>query len=229
MLYISQSQVIVSAIFFYNMRVLERLFGSRKYLSFIVLILVFSIIAVPLTNLVASHFPILSSILYKAASSYIPPGPTAIVFAVLVLYKELIPSVYRFQITPVSSPFTLVVSDKFFVYLTVADLFLLGIPGSLSPAIVGWVLGNLIYFEVIPGKNWRIPAFIMGPRKLHSQTTLFRTHTQSSLSSSAPAVPSSVSASVTNNNNNNNVITDTTSLINSATLSPSTPNHIETA
>lgn len=120
-----------------------------------------SLFFVPLSNLILSYIPVLSSLFQQLASTYIPPGPTSLVFATLVLYKEIIPPVFKFQITPISSPFTLILSDKVFVYFIAADLLLLGLPGSLNPALVGWVLGNLIHLELIPGKNWRIPFIKM--------------------------------------------------------------------
>lgn len=162
LLYISQSQVIISAMFFYNMRAIERIVGTRKYLSYFVLIYFWTLVTVPTVTILMSHLPILASVFYKMASAYIPPGSTSLVFAVLVLYKELIPPIYKFQITPVTSPVSITLSDKSFIYVLAADLLLLGLPGSILPALCGWILGSLIYFEVLPGKQWRVPMFLIG-------------------------------------------------------------------
>lgn len=139
--------------------------GSRKYLSYLILIYTFSLFLIPATLALLSYLPFLAPVFYKLSSAYIPPGSTSLIFATLVLYKHLIPPVYKFQITPGSTPFTITLSDKALVYVVAADLLLLGFPGSLAPAACGWVLGNLVFFQVVPGKNWRIPTFGLGKRK----------------------------------------------------------------
>lgn len=151
------------------MRIIERQFGSRKYLSYIILIYTLSLLLVPVLTLLLAKLPLISSLLSLSPATYIAPGPTAVIFSLLVLYKELIPSIYKFQITPVASPFTLLLSDKIFVYVCAADILLLGFPSAFIPATVGWILGFLVHFEVIPGKNWRIPAFLMFKGKLKRQ------------------------------------------------------------
>lgn len=138
-------------IFLYNMRIVERFLGSSKYISFIVLIYTLSLFVIPLVYTFLDHLPLLSD------THYSPPGPTAIVFALLSVYRDLVPAVYRFQLTPVSSPLKLHLSDKSFIYIMAADLAFLRAPGAFINAVVGWTLGGLIHSEAIPGKHWRIP------------------------------------------------------------------------
>lgn len=174
------------------MRIIERLYGSRKYLSYLVLVYFLSLLIIPLGITLLSHLPILASVFYKLASLHIRPGSMSLVFATLVLYKELIPPIYKFQITPVSAPFVITLTDKSSIYILAADLLLLGLPGSLLPALCGWTLGNLIFFEVIPGKNWRIPR-ISSFGKSRSRPTYSQTEyvpgQDSSSSSTESAIP----------------------------------------
>lgn len=162
-----------------------------------ILMYILSLLLVPVLTLVLAKLPLISSLLSLSPATYIAPGPTSVIFSLLVLYKELIPSIYKFQITPVASPFTMLLSDKIFVYVCAADILLLGFPSAFIPASIGWVLGYLVHFEVIPGKNWRIPSFLMfksksrrqqqSPRptsSASSQSSLRRQSTANSISSS---------------------------------------------
>lgn len=155
------------------MRLLERFLGSAKYLSFIALIYLLSLGFIPLVYAILAHIPFLSSSSssYSTTSStsssttttttiynrYSPPGPTPVVFALLAIYRDLVPPAYKFHLTPTSAPFELHLSDKAFVYILAADLAFLRWPGAFVNAVVGWTLGGLIHNEAIPGKHWRIP------------------------------------------------------------------------
>lgn len=179
-LYVTQSEILVFTIYLYNMRLVERLLGSNKFISFIVLIYLLSLFVVPFVYVLLDHTPFLSN------SHYSPPGPTTIVFALLSVYRDLVPVVYRFQLTPVSSPFKLNFSDKSFIYIMAADLAVLRAPGSLINAAIGWTLGGLIHNEAIPGKHWRIP--LLGSRKKRPSSQQPSTATSSSSSSSSSSL-----------------------------------------
>jgi hypothetical protein len=154
LIYTSQSQVLLAVLLLYNLRVIERLMGSRKYLSFMVLVYFITVILRP-TTLYALYV-----MLPSTSSFYFPPGPTSVLFALLGLYYSLVPIVYRFQMSSSGQTGDLkaTLSDKTFVYLIAAQLSIIAyIPGSIMSALTGWIIGGLIHSEVIPGKNWRIP------------------------------------------------------------------------
>jgi hypothetical protein len=160
-LYITQSEILVYTIFLYNLRILERFLGSHKFISFITLIYLLSLALIPFIYAIFDYIfaynttPADSGV--AASATFSPPGPTTVVFALLHIYKQLIPPVYQFQITPLSAPFKIHLSDKSFLYIIAADLAWLRAPGSLVNALAGWTLGGLIHSEILPGKQWRIP------------------------------------------------------------------------
>jgi hypothetical protein len=148
MVYLGQGEVLLSLLLLYNLRVVERLIGSRKYLSFILLIYVVNTITI-LLLLYGLHFvPYISW-------NKISPGQTSVLYGLLLLYYYLVPVVYRFQVSAGLSGGKLLLSDKVFVYGLAVQLALGDLPGSLISAIVGWVVSALIHKEILPGKNWR--------------------------------------------------------------------------
>jgi len=167
--YTNSTEVLFAAMTVYNMRVIERLWGSRKYASFILLCYCFTAI-IP---------PILLSLVLRPLSfntfNYLPAGPTPLIFAILSQYHAVIPSIYKYRIaasaaSPIPEPFVgLTFSDKSYVYLPAVQLSLSQFPGSLLCAFVGWVVGYSWRNEVLPVAmmRWRIPGWMVGiaPRK----------------------------------------------------------------
>lgn len=162
-----QAHVLLGLVLFYNLRVIERLMGSRKFLSYIFLIYCGSICIIPLLLAVFSIIPILKNI------DYIPPGQTSIIFALLVLYHRMVPPMYRCQLTTTTTTdFKAEFTDKALVYAISIQLCLFYPPGTSISALTGWVLGELIYSEIIPGKNWRFPFYHkLGLEESSSDTT----------------------------------------------------------
>jgi len=167
--YTNSTEVLFAAMTIYNMRVIERLWGSRKYASFIILCFSFTTLLPPM--LLALVFRPLSFNNFN----YLPAGPTPLIFAILAQYHAVIPHVYKYRIAaspapPANEPFVgLTFSDKSYVYLPAAQLALSQFPGSLLCAFVGWVVGYSWRNEVLPGAvtRWRIPGWMVGirPRK----------------------------------------------------------------
>ncbi|TVY20781.1 DSC E3 ubiquitin ligase complex subunit 2 [Lachnellula arida] len=160
--YTNSTEVLFAAMTIYNMRVIERLWGSRKYASFI-------IISYCLTALLP---PILLSLILRPLSlnnfNYLPAGPTPLIFAILAQYHAAIPHVYKYRIAASSTPndpfVGLTFSDKSYVYLPALQLSLSQFPGSLLCAFVGWVVGYSWRNEVLPGAvtRWRVPGWMVG-------------------------------------------------------------------
>ncbi|KMP01577.1 hypothetical protein CIHG_05965 [Coccidioides immitis H538.4] len=149
----------------YNLRVVERLWGTRKLASFIVSTL-------PYTTLLP---PLLLSLLLRPLTlntlNYLPAGPTAILFALLAQYHAAIPTTYKYHISTStgasnSQALTLRFSDKSTVYFLAFQLSLSQFPHSLLPAAVGWIIGCAWRAELLPGRfsspSWRIPPWVYG-------------------------------------------------------------------
>ncbi|KAI9046743.1 hypothetical protein LZ554_009481 [Drepanopeziza brunnea f. sp. 'monogermtubi'] len=163
--YTNSTEVLFSAMTMYHMRVVERLWGSRKYASFIALSFLFTTVLAPL--LLALFLRPISLNTFN----YLPAGPTPTIFSLLAQYHAVIPYVYKYRIaaSPFLSPpnpspgsFTgLTFSDKSYVYLPAIQLALSQFPGSLLCATVGWVVGYMWRNEVLPGSftRWRVPGY----------------------------------------------------------------------
>ncbi|RKF54931.1 DSC E3 ubiquitin ligase complex subunit 2 [Golovinomyces cichoracearum] len=164
--YMNSTETLFAAICLYNMRVIERLWGSRKYASFLILCFAF------LTFLP----PMLLALILRPLSfynlNYLPAGPTPLIFAVLAQYHAVIPHVFKYRIATSASPPSndafvgLTFSDKSYLYLLAIQLALSQIPGSLISAGVGWAVGYLWRNDVLPGSltRWRIPGWMVGAR-----------------------------------------------------------------
>ncbi|KAG9239525.1 hypothetical protein BJ875DRAFT_365676 [Amylocarpus encephaloides] len=162
--YTNSTEVLFAAMTFYNVRVIERLWGSRKYASFIVL-------SYCLTAIIP---PLLLALFLRPMSlnrmNYLPAGPTPLLFAILAQYHAIIPHIYKYRIAasaapPTNEPFVgLTFSDKSYTYLPAAQLALSQFPGSLLCASIGWIVGYSWRNEVLPSSvmRWRIPGWMVG-------------------------------------------------------------------
>ncbi|TKA64995.1 hypothetical protein B0A49_09471 [Cryomyces minteri] len=162
--YTNSTEVLFAAMTFYNLRSIERLWGSRKFVSFLLSTL-------PYTTLLP---PILLACILRPLTfgrlSYLPAGPTPLVFALLAQYHAAIPHIYRYRVlasapepsaasTTASSP-ALTLTSKSLSYLLPAQLALSQLPGSILPAVVGWLVGYAYRREILPGAaRWRIPGW----------------------------------------------------------------------
>ncbi|PBP16141.1 hypothetical protein BUE80_DR013188 [Diplocarpon rosae] len=168
--YTNSTEVLFAAMTVYNMRVIERLWGSRKYASF-------TFLSFLLTTFLP---PMLLALFLRPLSlntfNYLPAGPTPLIFSLLAQYHAVIPHVYKYRIaaSPYLAPSTrpstftgLTFSDKSYVYLPAIQLALSQFPGSLLSAVVGWVVGYFWRNEVLPGRltRWRVPGWVVGEKK----------------------------------------------------------------
>lgn len=158
----------------YQLRIIERLWGSRKLavssaiskqsqdpalmspLSF--LILIFPLLALLPPLLLAL---VLRPLTFSTAN-YLPAGPTPILFALLAQYHEAIPQVYKYRIAAGHENF-LSLTDKTATYVPALHVALAGLPGSAVAAAVGWLVGLAYRNEVLPGvmTRWRLPERLL--------------------------------------------------------------------
>lgn len=160
----NSTEVLFGAFALYHLRVIERIWGSRKFASFICLTY----------SLTALLPPILLILIARPLSfhkmNYLPAGPTPLIFAILAQYHGAIPHMYKYRIatSPASSTNQsvkgLTFSDKSVVYLFALQLSLSQFPGSIVSAFVGWAVGHSFRNEVLPGSatRWRVPGWLVG-------------------------------------------------------------------
>ncbi|KAK3676078.1 hypothetical protein LTR78_004270 [Recurvomyces mirabilis] len=164
--YTNSTEVLFAAMTFYQLRVIERLWGSRKFASFILSTL-------PYTTLLP---PILLTLIIRPLSfgriNYLPAGPTAIVFALLAQYHAAIPYIYKYRLSGTlpapGSPqagreYGMNLTSKSTSYLLPLQLALSQLPGSALVAAIGWLVGFAYRREILPGAaRWRVPGWVIG-------------------------------------------------------------------
>lgn len=176
--YQNSVEVLCAAITVYEMRVLERLWGSKKFLAFLVVTYVYVAVIVP--AVVGLLFKPLSFGAYQ----YVPSGQTALLFALLANWKDAVPATYRYRIglsdgplnlasltrhtdsntsteagSSTSSGLTVTMTSKSSSYFLPLQLTISQFPYSVLPAAIGWAIGLLLRNEVIPGIHWRVPFY----------------------------------------------------------------------
>jgi hypothetical protein len=183
--YTNSTEVLFAAMTIYNMRVIERLWGSRKYAvslsmssseeTLLMMEQSFIFLTYTFTTLLP---PLLLALILRPLSfntfNYLPAGPTPLLFAILAQYHAAIPQIYKYRVAASSSSPTspdaplvgLTFSDKSYTYLPALQLSLAQFPGSFLCAAVGWIIGYSWRNDVLPGRvgKWRVPGWMVGIR-----------------------------------------------------------------
>jgi membrane associated rhomboid family serine protease len=174
----SSTELLFSTALLYQFRVLERLWGSRKYASFVAVCFGLNVLLLPTLCVVLKVFTL-------GVYNYLPSGLTAVVFAALSAWTDEAPRLSRYKI--VTSPTDddddslsnaaastasggtgggsgIVLTDKSTTYLLAAQLALSQFPYQILPALVGWTVGTAWMGELLPGRlnRWRIPRWMVG-------------------------------------------------------------------
>jgi len=133
----NSTEVLFGVLGFYQLRVVERVWGTRKFLSFILATLPYTLLLPP----VLLTF-VLRPLTFGHAN-HLPSGPTALLFALLANYYAAIPHTYKYRVSPSTpSPSTashatsiwarsITITSKATSYLPPAQLALSQFPGSL--------------------------------------------------------------------------------------------------
>ena len=160
--YTSATEVLISTALLYQFRVLERIWGTRKYASFVAVVYWVNVALVPAVCLVMKIGTL-------GSYNYNPAGMVGVVFACLSAWGEEVPRMYRYKVQTGSGvegqdPPGVVLSDKSTTYLLASQLALSQFPYQLMPAAVGWMVGSAWMGELLPGRlgRWRVPAWVVG-------------------------------------------------------------------
>lgn len=163
--YSTSSELLFAAAIIYQLRVLERIWGSRKFASFLVATYGLCIAGTVALGLVLK-------VLSAGWWGYIPSGMTAVVVALVAVWRREIPRMGGFKILldddeqriRAGIARAIDFSDKWTMYLLAAQLALSQFPFGLLPALVGWVVGNAWTAELVPSGmiRWRVPAWVVG-------------------------------------------------------------------
>ncbi|EWG43406.1 hypothetical protein FVEG_04898 [Fusarium verticillioides 7600] len=161
--YVNSTEVLFAAMSLYNLRIVERMWGSRKFASFLTV-----------TFFITSIIPLVVSMVLRPLAAgwfnYIPAGPTPIIFAILAQYHAMVPHMYKYRVAtseapPTDRPFVgLTFSDKSYKYAIALHLALLQWPGSVLGAATGWIVGYSWREGLLPAAlvRWRVPGWVVG-------------------------------------------------------------------
>ncbi|KAF5853016.1 hypothetical protein GGP41_001563 [Bipolaris sorokiniana] len=178
--YTNSTEVLFAVVSFYQLRVMERLWGSRKFASFLVSTLPYTTLLPPL---------ILTFILRPltfAHMNHLSAGPTAMLFALVANYYAAVPYTYRYSISPWAPTTTtsasssqsitalwsrsLTLTSKSLSYLAPLQLAFSQFPGSLLAAAIGWGVGTAYRRDLLPGATrWRVPGWMVGEENRDSR------------------------------------------------------------
>lgn len=161
--YTSSTELLFSTALLYQFRILERLWGSRKYASFIVVCFTLNALIIPILCLILKFFTF-------GTYNYVPGGLIAVAFATLSVWIDEVPRLYRYKILTGTAQGTsqeppgIVLSDKSTTYLLAAQLALSQFPYQIMPAAIGWLVGTAWGGDILPGRlsRWRVPAWVVG-------------------------------------------------------------------
>lgn len=119
-----------------------------------------------------------------SAISFLPSGPTALVFALLAQYQAAVPYTYRYRLATssisgaatqsgnaqadISETKGIELTSKSMSYLPALQLALSQLPGSIIPAVVGWAVGYAWRLDLLPWPSlrWRVPEWAIAGSKI---------------------------------------------------------------
>ncbi|ORZ38963.1 hypothetical protein BCR44DRAFT_35317 [Catenaria anguillulae PL171] len=142
----SSSELVFGGLLLYHLRVLERLYGARKYSAFVFV-----------TTTIATLLEVTILVLFRSIGwnvETLASGPYAMLFASLYLFHHRVPENDRFRFLGISF------SQKSFVYLMTIQLLTLSWPTSLIPALSGFTAGSIYLANPLNIQSWRFPPAI---------------------------------------------------------------------
>lgn len=156
--YPSSVSLLLASALIYHLRVLERIWGARKFASFVVAS--YFLCAAGTTGLA-----IVLDILTLGWCGHVPAGMTGVVVAIVAAWRRETPRLGGLAIVLDERGGRVVyLSSRWTVYVLVALLGAGGFPFGLVAVLVGWVVGNAWVEEVVPRglTVWRVPGWMVG-------------------------------------------------------------------
>ncbi|GAA5952727.1 hypothetical protein JCM21900_000419 [Sporobolomyces salmonicolor] len=142
----NSSQLVIAAfVLWYASLDVERIWGSRKYASFLVVMAGLTTVLEALSLVLFSH----------AGLRILPAGPFALTFAVVYQSHRLLPTLYHFQLLHSS----LTLNNRFPLYLLSLLLLTSEPPSSVLLCLIGLLSSMAYSSDALPLslRQWRIP------------------------------------------------------------------------
>ncbi|PVU94795.1 hypothetical protein BB561_002259 [Smittium simulii] len=140
----TSTEVLLALLLFYRLRVVERIFGSKKFASFIFI-----------TSFISKTIEVLTlTSLNSRIWSKSTPGPYNLISSIILQYFLIVPSSYTTKI------FGMIATDKIFSYLIMLQMCFYQFPYALCPIISGLIAGLMYEYNISGIKYWRFPKFV---------------------------------------------------------------------
>ncbi|CAN3373725.1 hypothetical protein DIURU_005526 [Diutina rugosa] len=191
---VNESDYLLTTYLWFYFKVLERFFGSRKYLSLVALLYgvnalaVFAVMALGQLGCYITSY-LTSTIIFRGAGSdFLPtifnevtPGPLAILASLYVVFSYVIPKSYQFNIVlanpwrpnEVSKSVTL--TNHFAIHIIFFMLVVNNGFKSIIPSVVGLLVGKLYVHHLLVGEKWMVPQWafnlFVNPKKFMLQSS----------------------------------------------------------
>lgn len=186
---VNESDYMITTILWYNFKTLERFFGSRKYLSVIVLFAVYNAVVTFLLLCLGQLFLIGFAAIFKVIVlrqplvvtytdtifNSIASGPFGLISLLYMCHGAFIPVSYHFKILLKkpkneaeaengefeNSGTTLTFTNHFQIHVLYTILMLNHGFATIIPCLVGLLIGRLYTHDLLAGsKNWVLPLLI---------------------------------------------------------------------
>ncbi|KAJ3448494.1 rhomboid protein [Anaeramoeba flamelloides] len=139
----SPSEFILGLALLYSWRIQERLIGTRKFAAHFIVVF----IQITILNLA-----FLATIGYN---KFVAPGPYGWIYSGFIFYLDIPPTIHFFKLRGIS------ITDKIFLYMIGAQLFLIPKYASNFCIIAGIIAGITYRSNTLHIKEWEIPEFII--------------------------------------------------------------------
>jgi membrane associated rhomboid family serine protease len=150
LVFLSSSELLFGALLSYHLRIIERHWGTYKYVSFCLI-----------TTILGNLLEVLSMSLL--GFEVVASGPYSFLFATLVQYYHDIPVSFRFKLLGMTG------SDKWTIYFLSLQLMFSTYPTSLISSICGIIVGLLYRINGLKLRSFRVGSKL---RKISSSLIL---------------------------------------------------------
>ncbi|EDO16272.1 hypothetical protein Kpol_1053p8 [Vanderwaltozyma polyspora DSM 70294] len=157
---INESDVALLILIWYQLKHLERLLGSYKYINMISLIYIYT------TVIIAGLSILTNTLLGITIWNNYPTGALPITLALFHFYKEYTPQIYEFEII-LSPPWSRSadskqlkwkLNDQFYIDALIALLLINQGLAGLGCGFLSWLVGVFLDKGLLPGiEGWRLP------------------------------------------------------------------------
>lgn len=169
---VKESDLLLTIVLWFFLKLLERHFGSRKYFSLIFVFALYNaIISVLCLMLGREVYQLFTGRPSASTLNEIASGPLGVISSLYICYGAYIPPSYLFDLVISESHFTgifaklfsskVTLTNQFPVYITYTLLIFNNGFKSLLPCLVGCFVGKLYVSDLLIGsKKWIVPDFI---------------------------------------------------------------------